>query len=73
MQESFSFSSKKFIVSVPGRRILKPSLILPCISPQMKEFISGMHADACGPLDMVVSSAWVCHGGPVCVRIPSYT
>ena len=65
MRESFSFSPNSHIASAPGRRMLKPSLILRCISPRMKEDISGGQAEACGPLEMAVSSAWDNHGGPV--------
>ena len=65
MRESFSLSINSRIASAAGRRMLKPSLILRCISPQMKEVISGVQAEAWGPLDMVFSSAWGDHRGPV--------
>ena len=45
--------------------MLKPSLILRCISLPMKVVISGVQAEACGPLDIAVSSAWGNYGGPV--------
>ena len=40
-------------------------ILLPWISPQIKTFISGVQDEACGPLEMAVSSAWGNHGGPV--------
>ena len=65
MRENFSLSPNSRIVSAAGRRMLKPSLILRYISPRMKEVISGVQAEACGPLEMAVSSAWGDHGAPV--------
>ena len=65
MRESFSFSRNSRMTSVAGRRMLKPSLILLRSSPQMKEVISGVQAEAWGPLDMAVSEASGDHGGPV--------
>ena len=56
MQENFSLSPNSHTASAAGRRILKPYLILRCISPRMKEVISGVQTEACGPLKMVVSS-----------------
>ena len=63
MQESFSLSPNSRITSAAGRRMLKPSLILRCISSWMKEVTPGVQDEACGPLDMVVSSAWGDHRG----------
>ena len=65
MQESFSFSPNKRMASAARRRMLNPSLILRRRSPQMKEFISGVQAEAWGPLEMAVSKASGDHGGPV--------
>ena len=63
MRESFIFSSNSLIASTIGRRMLKPSLILRCISPRMKAVISGVKAEVCALLKMGVSSAWSDHGG----------
>ena len=57
MQEIFSLYPNSRITSAAGRRMLKPSLILRYISPQMKVVISGVKDEACGPLEMAVSSA----------------
>ena len=65
MQESFSFSLKSHIPSDGGRRMLKTSLILLCISSWIKAVISGLQVEVYGPLEMAVSSAWGDHGGPV--------
>ena len=54
MQESFSLYPNSHIASAAGRRMLKPSLILRCISPRTKEVISRVQAEACGPLEMAV-------------------
>ena len=62
MRESFSLYPNSHIASAAGRRMLKPSLILRCIFPQMKEVISGVQVEACGTLEMAVSSAWGDHG-----------
>ena len=72
MRESFRFSPNILISSVAGRIMLKPSLILRYISPRMKLVISGVQAEACGPLEMAVFNACSNHGGPVCVRVTSY-
>ena len=73
MRESFSLFTKSCIAFAVGRRILKPSLILCCISPRMKVIIYGVQAEVCGPLEMEVSSAWGDHGGPVQAGMPSST
>ena len=73
MRGSFSFSPNSCIASAAGRRMLNPSLILRYISPQMKAVISGGQAEACGPLEMAVSSSWSNHWAPVCAGIPSST
>ena len=65
MRESFSLSPNSHIASASGRRMLKPLLILRCISTRMKVVISGVQAKAYDPLEMAVSSAWGNHGGPV--------
>ena len=65
MRESFSLSPNSRIMSAAGRRMMKPSLILRCIYPLMKEAISGIQAEARGPLEMAVSSTWDNHEGPV--------
>ena len=54
MRESFSFSPNSRIASAAGRRMLKPSLILRLSSPRMDEVISGVHAEAWGPLERAV-------------------
>ena len=51
--------------------MLKPSLILLCVSPRMNVVISGLQSKAWGPLEMAVSSAWGYHGGLVWVGMPS--
>ena len=71
MQEILSFSPKSRITSVAGRKMLKPFLILRCISPRMKAVLSGLQSEVCVPLEMAVSSAWSDHGGPVCAVMPS--
>ena len=73
MRESFSFSPNSRMASAAGRRMLKPSLILRLSSPRMKEVISGVHAEAWGPLERSVSKASVDHGGPVLAGMPSST
>ena len=73
MQESFSFSPNSLIASADGRNILKPYLILRCISPRMKSVIYGVQADECGPLEMAVSRAWRDHGVTLCAGMPSST
>ena len=64
MRESFSLYPNSCITSSTGRRMLKPSLILHCISPRMKKVISRVKSEACGPLEMAVSSAWGNQRGP---------
>ena len=71
MRESFSFSPNSRMASAAGRRMLKPSLIVRLSYPQMNEVISGVHAQAGGPLERAVSKASVDHGGPVWEGIPS--
>ena len=73
MQESFSFSPNSLILSDTGRRILKLSLILRCISPWIKAVIYRVHDEVWVPLRMDISSAWRDHGGPVCVGMPYST
>ena len=73
MRESFSLSPNSLIVSADGRNILKPYLILRCISPQMKSVIYGVQSDECGPLEMAVSRVWRVHGVLVCAGMPSST
>ena len=53
--------------------MLKPSLILLCISPWINLVISGVQAEAWGILEMAVSSALGDHGGLVWAGIPSST
>ena len=65
MRESFSLYLNSRIASAAGRRMLNPSLIFRCTSPHMKDVISWVQAEACGPLEMAVSSAWGDHGVPV--------
>ena len=73
MQESLSFSPNSLMASATRRRILNPSLILRCIYFQMKAVIYGVQAEACGLLEMEVSSACRDHRGLVCVVMPSST
>ena len=49
---------------------MEPSLILFCIYPRMNVVISGVQAEAWGSLQMVVSSTWGDHRGPVWAVIP---
>ena len=71
MQESFRLSLNSRMASAAGRRMLKPSLILRCSSPQTKEVISGVQDEAWAPLEMSVSNASGYHGGPVWAGMPS--
>ena len=73
MQESFRFSPNSLIASANKRNMLKPYLILLCISPQMKSVIYGVQVDECGPLEMAVSRVWRVHGVLVCAGMPSST
>ena len=73
MQESSSFSPNSLIASADERNMLKPYLILLCISPCMKSVIYGVQVDECGPLEMALSRAWRDHGLTVCVGMPSST
>ena len=73
MRESFSYYPNILITSAAGRSMLKPSLILRYIYPHMKAVIFGVQAEACGPLEMAVSSARRNHGGPVCAGMTYLT
>ena len=68
MQERFSLSSNFRIASDSRRRMMKPYLILRCISTRMKVVISVVQAEACGPLEMVVYSTWGEHRGTRVIR-----
>ena len=63
MWESCNLSPNSRIASAAGRRMLKPSLILPCISPRIKEVIYRVQDEASVPLEMAVSSVWGNHRG----------
>ena len=65
MWENFNLSPNSLIASAAGRRMLKPSLILRCISPWMKEVVYRVQAEVCGPLEMAVSRAWGDHRVPM--------
>ena len=57
IRESFRFSPNIRTASFAGGGVLKPSLILLCISHWMNVAISGMQAEAWDPLEMEFSSA----------------
>ena len=63
MRDSFSLSPNSCMASAAERGMLKPSFILRRSSPRMKEVISGVQAEAWGPLEMAVSKASGDHGG----------
>ena len=71
--ECLSFTPNIRTASATGRRILKPSCTLRCISPLMNPDISGVNADAWGPLEMACSRAFLDQGSHVWTRIPSST
>ena len=73
MWERLSFASNIRTESVAGRRMLKPSCILHCISSQINLTIYRVNAKAWGSFARAVSSARLDHGGTVWTGIPSST
>ena len=71
MQESLRLSPNIRTASASGRRILKPSCTLCCISPWMNPTISRVHAYTWGPFFISFSKASIDQGGPVLTGIPS--
>ena len=65
MRVSFSLSPNSCIASTTCSYMLKPSLIVRYIYPWMKEFIYGVQAEVCVPLEIEVSNTWGDHRGPV--------
>ena len=73
MRVSFSLSPNSRMVPALGRRMLKPYLILRWNFSWMNKVISGVQAEAWGPLEMAVSKASGYHGGPVWAGMPFST
>ena len=73
MRECLSFSLNTCNVSSTGRRMLNPSCTFHCIYPRMNPTVSGVHADARGPVLITSSKATLDQVRPVLVGMPSST